>query len=133
MKASRSRWALFILAWILNTKAEKSSLNTSTSPWSLTRGRGGVVMRRNSSRNGSTPKVVRAEPKNTGDRVPFRTASMSNSRPAPSSSTSSRRAAAFCAPIMSSSAGSSRATSAEPTFLPRSSAWKNRMRCFSRS
>ena len=90
-------------------------------------------MRRNSSRKGSTPKVVRAEPKNTGDREPLRTASMSNSRPAPSSSTSSRRMAAFFSPSSSSRAGSSRATSMALTFLPLASPEKNRMRDFSRS
>ena len=36
-------------------------------------------------------------------------------------------------PSVYASAGASGATSAEPTFLPRSSAWKNRIRCFSRS
>ncbi len=51
----------------------KSGLNVSITPQSASRGRGLGVMRRNSSRNGSTPKLVRAEPKNTGDRRPART------------------------------------------------------------
>ena len=66
----------------------------SITPQSAVLGRGGGVMRRNASRNGSTPKFVSAEPKNTGLSVPARTSSMSNSRPAPSSSTSSRSWAA---------------------------------------
>ncbi len=86
MKAIRSRWALFMLAWILNTKAEKPSSKESTSSSPAVRGRGAVVMRRKSSRKGSTPKLVRAEPKNTGDSWPWRTRSMSNSQEAPSSS-----------------------------------------------
>ena len=81
--------ALGLFAWILNTNAEKSGLNVSITPQSASRGRGLGVMRRNSSRNGSTPKLVRAEPKNTGESLPARTSSRSNSRPAPSSSTSS--------------------------------------------
>ena len=40
---------------------------------------GGVVMRKKDSKNGSTPKFVRAEPKNTGDSLPHCTASRSNS------------------------------------------------------
>ena len=42
----RSRWALFMLAWILKTKAEKSSSKESMSSSPARRGRGGVVMRR---------------------------------------------------------------------------------------
>ena len=44
---------------------------------------------RNAFKNGSTPKFVSALPKNTGESLPWRTASRSKSRPAPSSSTSS--------------------------------------------
>ena len=41
MKASRSRWALFMLAWILNTKAEKSGLERRRStPQSAVPGQG---------------------------------------------------------------------------------------------
>ena len=36
---------------------------------------GGVVMRKNSSKKGSTPRLVRAEPKNTGESLPWRTRS----------------------------------------------------------
>lgn len=44
--------------------------------------RGLGVMRRNSSKNGSTPKFVSAEPKNTGESSPRCTSAISNSRPA---------------------------------------------------
>ena len=40
MKASRSRWALFMLAWILKTKAEKSGLKASITPLSADPGQG---------------------------------------------------------------------------------------------
>ena len=89
IKAMRSRWALFMLAWILNTKAEKAGSKGSTVPWAVFRGRGGVVRRKKLSKKGSTPKLVRAEPKNTGDSLPWRTLSRSNSYPAPSSSSTS--------------------------------------------
>ena len=56
MKAMRSRWALFILAWILNTNAEKSSRLGSMGPAEESPGRGGGERRRKSARNGSTPK-----------------------------------------------------------------------------
>ncbi len=67
MKAIRSRWALFILAWILKTKAEKLSSKGSTTPSSACRGNGEVVSSRKLFRKGSTPKFVSAEPKNTGE------------------------------------------------------------------
>ena len=75
----RSRWALFMLAWILNTKAEKLGSKGSTTPWAVFRGRGGVVSFKKLSRKGSTPKLVRAEPKNTGESLPWRTFSKSKS------------------------------------------------------
>lgn len=79
MKAMRSRWALFILAWILNTNAEKSSRLGSMGPAEESRGRGGGERRRKSARNGSTPKFVSADPKNTGVSMPWRTLSRLNS------------------------------------------------------
>ena len=42
-------------------------------------GVGEVVISRKFSKNGSTPKFVRAEPKNTGESSPFLTFSISNS------------------------------------------------------
>ena len=54
-----------------------------------TRDRGGGVRFKNASKNGSMPKLVNADPKNTGLSWPRRTASRSISRPADRSSTSS--------------------------------------------
>ena len=76
------------------------------------RGRGGVVMRRKCSRKGSTPKLVRAEPKNTGDSLPWRTRSRSNSAAAPSSSSiSSVSCRCSRSPIRPSRLGSPSSTS----------------------
>ena len=87
MNAIRSRWALFMLAWILKTKAEKSgSTMGSISPLSDILGRGGVVIFRKCSRKVSTPKLVKADPKNTGDSSPLLTSSWSKAAPAPSCS-----------------------------------------------
>ena len=86
INATLSRWALFMFAWILKTNAEKKSDIGSTFSSTVSLGRGGVVSCKNCSRNGSTPKFVRAEPKNTGVSWPLRTASRSNSSPAPSRS-----------------------------------------------
>ena len=66
-----------MFAWILNTNAEKPGWNGSTTPSAVVRGSGGIVMCRKFSRNGSTPKFVSAEPKNTGLRRPARTSSRS--------------------------------------------------------
>ena len=51
-------------------KAEKSGLKVSIVPQSATRGRGGGVSFRKDSKNGSIPKLVNAEPKNTGESLP---------------------------------------------------------------
>ena len=122
-----------MFAWILNTKAEKSGENASITPASLSRERGAVVMRRKPSRNGSTPKFVSALPKNTGESVPFRTASRSNSRPAPSNSISSARLSRRFCPMRSTSAGSSSAISVTPAFFAWPASVKWMMHCFSRS
>ena len=92
----------------MKTKAEKSGSKESMTSSPALRGRGAVVMRRNSSRKGSTPKLVRAEPKNTGDSLPWRTRSRSKSQEAPSSSSiSSTSWSRFPALIRSARAGSS--------------------------
>ena len=56
--AMRSRWFLFMLAWILKIKPLNCSLHGSTSSplCASLRGSGVGVRRRNSFRNGSTPK-----------------------------------------------------------------------------
>ena len=120
IKAILSLWFLFIFAWILKTNAEKSSLVGSINPSLDSLGKGGVVRFKNSSRNGSTPKFVSAEPKNTGVSSPLRTASRSNSSPAPSSSsTSSRRMSFWPYAKWLSSCGSSKENSSFKTsFWP---------------
>ena len=60
-------------------KPEKVSWAGSTGAPPLVRGRGEGASRRNSFRKGSTPKLVSAEPKNTGLKLPVFTASMSKS------------------------------------------------------
>ena len=79
-KAMRSRWFLSMLAWILKTKPEKSGSVASTgSPVrESVCGPGAGERRRKSRRNGSTPKLVSAEPKKTGVSLPVRTASRSD-------------------------------------------------------
>ena len=79
INAIRSRCALFMLACILNTKAEKRGSKGSIISSFEMRGRGGMVSFKNCSRKGSTPKLLSAEPKNTGLRRPLLTFSMSKS------------------------------------------------------
>ena len=86
MNAILSLWALFMLAWILNTKAENFSSNGSTWPSRVFLGSGEEVIFKKCSRKVSTPKLVRAEPKNTGESSPRFTNSWSNSSLAPSKS-----------------------------------------------
>ena len=73
----------------MNTNAEKSSSNGLIIPSLEFLASGGGVVLRKFSRNGSTPKFVRAEPKNTGERTPACTALKSNSSLAPSRSSTS--------------------------------------------
>ena len=109
IKAILSRCALFILACILNTNAEKSSFTGSIIPSEEFLGSGGVVILRKCCKNVSTPKLVSAEPKNTGVRSPACTFSRSNSALAPSrSSTSSFSLSKKACPISSFKAASSR-------------------------
>ena len=120
IKAMRSRWALFMLAWILKMNAENSSRQGSTvSPVRLsTRASGVGVSRRKFSRKGSTPKLVRAEPKNTGLSSPRSTLSRSNSSAAPSNSSISSTSC-WCryGVSSSSSAGSPSSASVSSTFF----------------
>ena len=103
INAIRSRWALFMLAWILNTNAEKPGSNGSTTPVSVFLGSGAVVIERKCFKKVSTPKLVSAEPKNTGDSSPALTSSWSNSSLAPSkSSMSSISFSRLACPIRSS-------------------------------
>ena len=75
INAILSRWALFILACILKTKAENFSSKGSTMPSRVFLGSGGVVIFKKCSKKVSTPKFVRAEPKNTGESCPLLTSS----------------------------------------------------------
>jgi hypothetical protein len=130
MKAMRSRWALFMLAWILKIKAEKSSrAGSMRSPVRLsTRASGVGVRRRNSLRNGSTPKLVSADPKKTGDSSPRSTRPRSNSSAAPSSSSISSDSWLCSAGVSSASRRSSpsSASISSTIFTPlaRPSLWK---------
>lgn len=63
----------------LEHECRKSSRLGSMGPAEESRGRGGGERRRKSARNGSTPKFVSAEPKNTGVSMPWRTLSRLNS------------------------------------------------------
>ena len=118
MNVTLSRCALFIFACILNTNAEKLSSVGSHSPSAHTLARGGVVILRKLLRNGSTPKLVSADPKNTGESLPFLTRSISNSSPPPSrSSISSDNISCFSAPIRSSTELSPRSTSTASACL----------------
>ena len=105
MNAMRSRCALFMLAWILKTNAEKSLLYGSMSPMSdfLASGAGAIL--RNSCMNISTPKFCSAEPKKTGVSIPAFTSSRSKLSAAPSiSSTSPISFSVASSPIAAESA-----------------------------
>ena len=93
IKAIRSRWALFIFACILNTKAEKSFSTGSISSPSLFLGSGVVVILRKCFKKISTPKFVSADPKNTG--VSFPSLTFSSSKAAPAISISSMSSLSF--------------------------------------
>ena len=75
-----------MLACILNINPEKLLELGSISPKLLLRGVGGGVISRNDSKNGSTPKLVRALPKNTGVNSPLNIFSKSKLSPAISKS-----------------------------------------------
>ncbi len=70
-----------MFAWILKTKPEKSSRvgSTGSQVSASVCAQGPGARRRNSLRKGSTPTIVNAEPKNTGESLPVSTASRSNS------------------------------------------------------
>ena len=128
IKAIRSRWALFIFAWILNTNAENSSENGSTTSPSDVRGSGDVVISRKCCKKVSTPKFVSAEPKNTGESCPARTFSKSKASLAPSSnSISSTKISWYSFVIKSSKPASPRLASTISTLCPLSPAINREM------
>ncbi len=77
---------LFIFACILNTNAEKSFLIGLIIPSVEFLPNGDEVISRKYFKNISTPKLVRADPKNTGVCLPRWTKSRSSEDVAPSSS-----------------------------------------------
>ncbi len=87
-KAIRSRCRGSMFAWILNTKPEKPGASAPARR-SRSCGRGGGASSTKRSRNGSTPKLFMALPKNTGVTSPGRNTSRSNGCAALSSSASS--------------------------------------------
>ena len=78
-----------MFAWILKTNPENGSVTGSINPWSDILGSGDSVIFKKCSRKVSTPKVVNAEPKNTGDNSPLSTNSWSNGSLAPSNNSAS--------------------------------------------
>ena len=113
----RSWWLGSIFAWILNTKAEKSSLVGWTISSTAWRGAGDGASSKNFSKNGFTPKLVMAEPKNIGVNSPARTLSKSNGSPATSNnSISSSNAWYTSSPNNSFIRGSVKAPFSEASF-----------------
>ena len=90
-KATRSRWALSMFAWILKTKPLNSSRDGSMGPASDGRARGGGMSSEKVSRKASRPKLFTAEPKNMGESCPASKRSWSKPSPAISSSSASWR------------------------------------------
>ena len=117
MNTIRSWWLGSIFAWILNTKAEKSSLVGCTISSTAWRGAGDGASSKNFSKNGFTPKLVMAEPKNIGVNSPARTLSKSNGSPATSNnSISSSNAWYTSSPNNSFIRGSVKAPFSEANF-----------------
>ena len=107
----RSRWPGSMLAWILNTKPVSAGSSGSTTRWRATRGSGPGASATNAASSSSTPKLLIAEPKNTGVCRPARYAAGSNAWVAPLTSSISAakasrksprnsRAAALASPSM---------------------------------
>ena len=72
MNAMRSRWPGSMFAWILNTKPVSASSCGSTSRVVVARARGAGAYSTNADSSSVTPKLLIAEPKNTGVCVPAR-------------------------------------------------------------
>ena len=77
-KANLSRCLGSILAWILNTKPVIFSSLESTRRISACLGCGCGAISTKQSNNSLTPKLFKAEPKNTGCNSPFKYESTSN-------------------------------------------------------
>ena len=72
MKAMRSRCAGSMLAWILKTKPLSLDSSLVTSREVVARGPGAGALSTKASSSGVTPKLLIAEPKNTGVCSPAR-------------------------------------------------------------
>ena len=88
-KAMRSRWLASILACILNTKPENAVSVGVTVRRVASRASGAGAHSSSASRISRTPKLLIAEPKNTGVCLPLRKAARSNGFEAPSTSSTS--------------------------------------------
>ena len=88
--ARRSRWAGSMLACTLNTNAENPASSDRGAPSASSRGEGGGARSITASRIIRTPKVVSAEPTNSGVESPARKEPRSTSAPTASSSRSRR-------------------------------------------
>ena len=96
--AKRSLWLGSMLACTLNTNAEKSLSNARSAPESSTRGAGAGARSTAASNNIRTPKLVSAEPTNTGVVMPARKLSDSTFAPMASSKAQPSRAAVHDGP-----------------------------------
>ncbi len=66
MKAMRSRWPGSMLAWILKTNPESAASSGSTLRSRVARASGGGECATKARNSSSTPKLLIADPKNTG-------------------------------------------------------------------
>ena len=98
-----------MFAWTLNTNAENPASSGRGSPSMSARGDGGGARSTTASRSMRTPKLVSAEPTNTGVESPARNDAGSTSAPTASSSPISSWATCHAAP--SSAAATSAGTS----------------------
>ena len=128
----RSRCAGSMFAWILKTKPLKRPAVGGCGPLSVLRGAGAGARSRKASRNGRTPKLVIAEPKNIGVICPRSLFSrLKASPPTSRSSTSSRSwassAGASTWPMSGESSETARSpTSASPWVPSEEKTWTTR-------
>ena len=115
--ATRSRCDGSMLACTLNTNAENGSSILRAAPSTSSRGDGGGASSTMPSSSMPTPKLVMADPTNTGDCSPARNRSMSTV-PASSSSSDTSSTAAFQASPSSAAARSASTTSDVASAVP---------------
>ena len=90
-KAMRSRWAGSMFAWILKTKPVNGCSDGATERTVASRSRGAGAQSTSAERISRTPKLLIAEPKNTGVCTPERNSSRLNGFDAPCTSSTSMR------------------------------------------